>query len=378
MNPLPVAESVGDLPGACPGQAAADAALAAALPMLAELSGATTVLVVRPRGEGEIVAMRVGPDLDPDALASGRTATRPLPGNAGDVVAAWVHEPDEPCLIRLELALTIVTERLARLNAEDQLMDLTARMNSAQQLANMGDYDWHIASDTNRWSDQLYRIYGHEPQSFNPSYELFLAHIHPEDRDRVAAVHQHAYATGEPYEMVERVVRPDGGVRYLSSNGQVVLDEAGRPTRMRGTCIDITDRVLAEQARERIAARFRHMVDSCPDAILVLDVQGRIVQGNRRAHDLLGGDPTGRRVEEIARGLRVDGQGIEALGLDGRPLRLDVITAELSGSTGNSCSRSTFATRASASPTKHMPPPSGRSRCATARRWRSTTTSYRG
>ena len=45
----------------------------------------------------------------------------------------------------------------------------------------MGDYDWHIASDTNTWSDQLYRIYGYEPQSFNASYERFLANIHPDD-----------------------------------------------------------------------------------------------------------------------------------------------------------------------------------------------------
>ena len=49
----------------------------------------------------------------------------------------------------------------------------------------MGDYDWHIPTDTNRWSDQLYRIYGHEPQSFNASYERFLSLIHPDDRERI-------------------------------------------------------------------------------------------------------------------------------------------------------------------------------------------------
>ena len=65
-------------------------------------------------------------------------------------------------------------------------------------------------------------------------------------------MHQHAYATGEPYQMIERIVRPDGEVRYLSSNGEVILDEDGTPVRMRGTCIDITDRVLADRERERI------------------------------------------------------------------------------------------------------------------------------
>jgi PAS domain S-box-containing protein len=142
-----------------------------------------------------------------------------------------------------------------RLEAEAQLNDLRLRVDNAQQLANMGDYDWHIPSDTNRWSDQLYRIYGYEPQSFNPSYERFLSFLHPDDRDRIQAIHQQALASGEPYEMTERIVRPDGEQRYLASNGQVLFDESGAPVRMRGTCIDVTDRVLAEREREEHAAR---------------------------------------------------------------------------------------------------------------------------
>ena len=55
------------------------------------------------------------------------------------------------------------------MQSQADLADLAARVNNAQQLANMGDYDWHIPTDTNTWSDQLFRIYGHEPQSFNPA-----------------------------------------------------------------------------------------------------------------------------------------------------------------------------------------------------------------
>ncbi|MDI6911577.1 PAS domain-containing protein [Nocardioides sp.] len=143
----------------------------------------------------------------------------------------------------------------ARRAAEEELELLRQRMENAQALANMGDYDWHIPTDTNRWSDQLFRIYGHEPQSFNATYERFLSLIHPEDRERVQAIHQHAYATGEPYEMIERVVRPDGEVRYLHSNGQVIMGPDGSPERMRGTCVDVTDQVLAEREREAAATR---------------------------------------------------------------------------------------------------------------------------
>ena len=174
------------------------------------------------------------------------------------------------------VAAQLVDLAARRGDAEHQLADLIERVDSAQQLANMGDYDWHIASDTNRWSDQLYRIYGHEPQSFNASYERFLSHIHPDDRDRISQIHQHAYATGEPYQMIERVIRRDGETRYLSSNGQVLRDESGTPIRMRGTCIDITDQVHAEEQREAAAAT---LAEARVRRQQALEVNDNVVQG---------------------------------------------------------------------------------------------------
>src|SRR3954447_1676346 len=94
----------------------------------------------------------------------------------------------DPPAQRLDLALQ---EQQA---AEDALRDLQARVDNAQQLAHMGDYDWEIATDTNTWSDQLFRIYGYEPGAFNPNYEKFISFIRPEDRERIQAIHQAAYA----------------------------------------------------------------------------------------------------------------------------------------------------------------------------------------
>ncbi len=144
----------------------------------------------------------------------------------------------------------IIFENLAGRCAavEAELSDLKTRVSAAQALANMGDYAWDIAANTNQWSDQLYRIYGLEPQSLDMTYDEFISRVHPDDRERISAVHAEAYASGDNYQMIERIVRPDGDVRYLSSNGQVIVDGDGKPVRMRGTCIDVTDRVLAEEA----------------------------------------------------------------------------------------------------------------------------------
>ena len=135
-----------------------------------------------------------------------------------------------------------------------QLADLRSRVDDAQQLANMGDFDWHIETDESSWSDQLYRIYGYEPQEFNASYDRFLSMVHPDDRDTVTATHRRVYETGGAWSMVERIVRPDGEVRHLATNGEVVKADDGTPVRMRGTCVDITDRVRAESVMQDISA----------------------------------------------------------------------------------------------------------------------------
>ena len=157
-----------------------------------------------------------------------------------------------------------------------ELTDLRSRVDNAQMLANMGDYDWHIETDTNTWSDQLFRIYGYEPGQIMASYDVFMEHIHPDDREHIRSVHQHAYATGEPYQMVERILRADGELRYLASNGQVVTDANGTPLRMRGTCIDITDRVRAEQAQEETAVRLSQELQSRRQAA---ELNDNVVQG---------------------------------------------------------------------------------------------------
>lgn len=348
--------SLSHLAETCGSVATVDELLTAALPGVVELTRSSAGLALERRVDGLVVLAKAGRSLPVEedlsglldgplgvpvdlpvsaswrALGLSRAQARRLPGNdtwlvlAGDTAEPGAEEQGH-------VALALVQSAAGRLHAESRFDDLAQRVDNAQQLANMGDYDWHISTDTNRWSDQLYRIYGHEPQSFNASYERFLSLLHPEDRERITAVHQQAYATGEPYQMMERVVRPDGQVRYLSSNGQVVMDDSGVPVRMRGTCIDITDRVLAEQERARSTARFQRLVEVSPDAILVVDRAGQVLQANTRSAALLGGDVVGHRLDEIlpAAVAGSGGQAVESTGLDGRVLRLDVVVAELEG-----------------------------------------------
>lgn len=313
--------ALGRLASACGESSDLTTLLDRALPLVVEATGSGTAYVVD------------GP-LD-DASVPPTALTYRLSEDPGGLVL--VVAPDEghdaPAEL-LEAAAAILATAVRRFRAEADLADLTQRVDNAQHLAGMGDYDWHIASDTNRWSDQLYRIYGHEPQSFNASYERFISHIHPDDRERIMAIHQRAYATGEPYQMIERIQRPDGETRYLSSNGQVIMDETGTPVRMRGTCIDITDLVLAEQEVERVSRRFEALVESSGDAIMVLDA-GLVVQTNARGRALLGGDPVGQPLERFVRVDEAEALGVAGRRIDGEELVLDVFARELNPGAGD-------------------------------------------
>lgn len=179
-----------------------------------------------------------------------------------------------------------------RRDEESELLRQSAeRLAEAQRLGQMGSYDWEIATDTNVWSDELYRIYGVEPQSFNASYERFLEFVHPEDRAKIVAVHQAAYETGQAFHTEERIVRPDGEVRLLATWGEVVLSPDGKPQRFRGICRDVTEQRSAEQALRDSLGGFEALVESSPDVVLVVDEDGLIAHANSQAQRVLGWEP---------------------------------------------------------------------------------------
>lgn len=154
--------------------------------------------------------------------------------------------------------------------------ELEARLAEAQRVGHMGSYDWNIVTDTNNWSDELYRIYGTEPQSFNASYDRFMDYVHPDDRAHIVAVHGEAYRTHEPYHTEERIVRADGEVRVLATTGEVAVGDDGQPVRIYGICIDITEQRRAEESARRSQERLH-------DADLrrrhALEINDNVVQG---------------------------------------------------------------------------------------------------
>lgn len=118
----------------------------------------------------------------------------------------------------------------------------------AQRIARLGNWDWNVASNALRWSDEIYRICGLEPQEFGATYPAFLERVHPEDRAALEEAIRRALAYDEPYSFDHRIVRPDGTVRVVHEQAEILRDGRGRPISMIGTIQDITERKQTEAA----------------------------------------------------------------------------------------------------------------------------------
>src|SRR6266446_9604358 len=108
---------------------------------------------------------------------------------------------------------------------------------------------WERDPQTDRitWSDETYRIFGLQPQAQSLSLTQLPALIHPADQQRMVQAVAEALRGGRRYDVEYRVVRPNGEVRLVHSQGDVMRDESGRPRRMFGSVQDITERKRAEQ-----------------------------------------------------------------------------------------------------------------------------------
>jgi PAS domain S-box-containing protein len=129
-----------------------------------------------------------------------------------------------------------------------KLQESNSRLEEAQRIANVGHYSWNLIENRVIWSDEVYRIYGLDPQQGPIDLAKVSEMIHPEDRELVFRAAEEALQSELPADIEHRLVRPDGEVRTIHSVGTVKRDASGRPYEMFGTAQDITDRKRSEEA----------------------------------------------------------------------------------------------------------------------------------
>jgi transcriptional regulator with GAF, ATPase, and Fis domain/ligand-binding sensor domain-containing protein/PAS domain-containing protein len=161
------------------------------------------------------------------------------------------------------------TERAAKLRYAEEISNVQSRLTEAQRIAKIGNWDWGVRTGELWWSDEIYRMFQINRESFESTYEAFLVRVHPDDRGKVQRAVDRALANERPYSIDHRIVRTDGSEIVVHERAEVSFDDNGKPVRMVGTTHDITDRKIAEDEIHRRADSQALLADLSTELIQV-------------------------------------------------------------------------------------------------------------
>jgi len=193
--------------------------------------------------------------------------SQPIVNSQDEVMATFavyykrVKKPKKDELKIIERASSLLTVILESRQYAEVLKETTFLMAQTQELACFGNWSWDILNNIVTWSDSLYSIYGLNKKEFKATFEGYQELLHPEDREMVFNKIQEVLNTHADTEFEERIIRPNGEVRYLKSWGKLKC-ENGKPISMIGACLDITE---SKKTQEKLLAgesRLRSLVDA--------------------------------------------------------------------------------------------------------------------
>jgi two-component system, LuxR family, sensor kinase FixL len=164
--------------------------------------------------------------------------------------------------------------------SEATLRESKERIDLATKAAGLVVWTWDIPRDEVWLSDKDRALFGFS-QWEKLNAERIRSTVHPEDRHLVRQLRKDALTTREEIETEYRVVLPDGKVRWVRRRGRVEFDAEGKPFWERGVLMDITERKQAEE-------KFRLVVESAPNAMIMVDAEGRITLVNTQAEAVFG------------------------------------------------------------------------------------------
>ncbi|MFA5907777.1 MAG: response regulator [Vicinamibacterales bacterium] len=225
------------------------------------------------------------------SVAAGRF-NEPIPDSSNDDIGLVAREFNG-----MARAIGAKEDELRQVAVEldERVRQRTAELARAQAVAQVGSWEWDVVANAMTWSDQTFLIFGVDREHCIPSYEQYLACLHPDDRRRMVEWVNSVLATKTHASLDNRIVRPDGEVRFVHGSVEALLDGAGNVTRLAGTIQDVTTRKNSDE-------QFKRLLEAAPDAMVIVDRDGQIVLVNSQTEQLFGysrAELLGRSVEVL-------------------------------------------------------------------------------
>ncbi|GAB4197454.1 MAG: hypothetical protein Fur006_46090 [Coleofasciculaceae cyanobacterium] len=146
--------------------------------------------------------------------------------------------------------------------SEEKLRKIEANLLAVQRIAHFGIWEFDVLSQQLNWSEEKFRIFGLDPAQSEPTYTQLIEMIHPDDRAIFEQAVGRALADGTSYEIVFRIERPNGQIRYIETRGEAILSSSGQVIQLFGIVVDITERKQAEEETLKALQRERELSEA--------------------------------------------------------------------------------------------------------------------
>src|SRR6267378_2357336 len=143
-------------------------------------------------------------------------------------------------------ALREAREKADRARAETALRRSEAFLAEGQRISHTGSWSWNVSSAEVSWSEEHFRIFGFDPEKTEPSFQLFMETVHPEDRSFIERSLDEAIKEKRGFDLEFRIALADGSVKHVQGVGRPVVEESGEVHNYTGTTVDITERKRGE------------------------------------------------------------------------------------------------------------------------------------
>mgnify|MGYP002345484509 CR=1 FL=1 len=155
----------------------------------------------------------------------------------------------------------------------DSLRKSEQRLVMAQKSAGAGVWDWDMKTGLLEWSRELFYLFGLKPDTDKATFDTWRHVIYPDDIDIASERIDRAIKDGTLLNSEYRIVLPDGEIRWINALGRTIYDQSGRPERMAGICIDITEQKLADELILSERNKLKSILDSYPYGIYIVNQQ---------------------------------------------------------------------------------------------------------
>lgn len=207
--------------------------------------------------------------------------------HSGELKSVEVHSSPiqtakGPLLFSIIKDITLEEENKRRLNRALEQLQL------AKQIARLGIWEYDLTTGQLMWSDEVYSIVEHDPKTFQPSYETFLAMVHPDDRPKIVSAYAKSLENKTPFHLTHRVLLGDGRIKYVQERCKTFYDDDGHPVNSIGTIYDITHIQELSDAMQKEKERYRSLMQYSSDGIIIFDMHGNVIESNDIQSRMLG------------------------------------------------------------------------------------------